>query len=57
MQSVGQPDVGSPRHENAVVLDRVTVSPPCAAGSSEGHQPGGVQQDGVQILGMDGPME
>lgn len=38
-------------------VDRVAASPPSAGGSLEGHQPGGVEQEGVQVLGVDGPME
>lgn len=49
--------VASLRHGNAVVLDRVTALLPRAVGSLEGHQPGGVEQEGVQVLSMDGPME
>lgn len=25
-------------------------------GGSKGHQPGGVEQEGVQVFGVDGPM-
>lgn len=53
----GQPAVASLRHGNAVVLDKVTASLLGPAGSLEGHQPGGVEQEGVQVLSMDGPME
>lgn len=49
--------VASLRHGNAVVLNRVAASLPSAVGSLEGHQPGGVEQEGVQVLSMDGPME
>lgn len=49
--------VSSLRHENAVVLDRVVASLPCGVRSLEGHQPGGMQQERVQVLCMDGSME
>lgn len=41
VQKDSQP-VSSLRHENAVVLDRVTTSLPCGVRSLEGHQPGGM---------------
>lgn len=49
--------VASLRHGKAVVLNRVTASLPVLWGGLEGHQPGGVEQEGVQVLSMDGPME
>ena len=38
-----QPAVASLRQRTPVVLDRVTISLPSVTGSSEGHQPGGVE--------------
>lgn len=49
--------MASLRHENAVVLDRMMTSLPSAVGTLEGHQPGGVEQERVQVLCMDGPMK
>lgn len=49
--------VASLRHKNAVVLDKVMASLPSAVWSLKRHQPGGVEQEGVQVLCMDGPME
>lgn len=49
--------VASLRHWDAVLLDRVMTSLPCAVRSLERHQPGGVEQERVQVLSMDGPME
>lgn len=52
--------VASLRHLNASHCDgfrQVTTSLPHVVGSLEGHQPGGVEQKGVQVLSVDGPME
>lgn len=38
-------------------LHRVSAHLPSAVGRLKGHQPGGVEQEGVQVLCMDGPME
>lgn len=49
--------MASLRHWNAVVLDRMAASLLCAVESLEGHEPGGVEQEGVQVLSMDSSME
>lgn len=40
-----------------MVLDRLAASLLCAVESLEGHEPGGVEQEGVQVLSMDSSME
>lgn len=46
--------VASRRHRNAVGLDRVSR---CVELSLEGQQPGGVEQEGVEVLGVNGPVQ